>query len=200
MGSSRAYPVYRSSDPLDVYAQSQRLCALLDSRDAGAHVGAELRTVADVQRMVKLLPDMSYDPDRALTDPVTGDCLFFTGRTLPVDPVELESLLPLLLNDEFVSGGVEASVEASFVRALGKGPATVCWTGRWPDDPALGSFGSPKYDGVQAVFNSDDSNWERWADTHTVFVHVTKFGDLDRAQWLAAQIGGEVLGEAVLGW
>ncbi|WP_406421314.1 hypothetical protein OH809_18835 [Streptomyces sp. NBC_00873] len=104
MGNSRAYPVYRSSDPLDVYAQAKRLCALLDSRDAGARVGAELRTVADVQRMVKLLPDMSYDPDRALTDPVTGDYLFFTGRTLPVDPVELESLLPLLLNDEFASG------------------------------------------------------------------------------------------------
>ncbi|MCX4533510.1 hypothetical protein [Streptomyces sp. NBC_01669] len=196
MGSSRAYPVYRSSDPLDAYAQAQRLCALLDSRDADAHVSAELRTVADVQLMLKLLSEVSYDPDRALTDPVTGDYLFFTGRTLPVDPVELEPLLPLLLNDEVASGGVEAS----FVRALGKGPATVGWTGRWPDDPALRSFGSPKYDGVQAVFNSDDSDWERWADTHTVFVHVTKFGDLDRAQWLAAQIGGEVLGEAVTGW
>ncbi|MFB6778908.1 hypothetical protein ACFCX0_16145 [Streptomyces sp. NPDC056352] len=196
MGNSRAYPVYRSSDPLDAYAQAQRLCALLDSRDADAHVSAELRTVADVQRMLKLLPDVPYDPDRALTDPVTGDHLFFTGRTLPVDTAELESLLPLLLIDEVVSGGVEAS----FVRALGKGPATVGWTGRWPDDPTLGSFGSPKYDGVQAVFNSDDSDWERWADTHTVFVHVTKFGDLDRAQWLAAQIGGGVLGEAVSGW
>ncbi|WP_327244993.1 hypothetical protein [Streptomyces sp. NBC_01320] len=196
MGNSRAYPVYRSSDPLDAYAQAQRLCALLDSRDTDAHVSAELRTVADVQRMLKLLPDVSYDPDRALTDPVTGDYLFFTGRTLPVDPAELEPLLPLLLIDEVVSGGVEAS----FVRALGKGPATVGWTGRWPDDPGLGSLGNRKYDGVQAVFNSDDSDWERWADTHTVFVHVTKFGDLDRAQWLAAQIGGEVLGEALLGW
>jgi hypothetical protein len=159
-------------------------------------VGAELRTVADVQRVLTLLPDASYDPDRALTDPVTGDCLFFTGRTLPVDPVELEPLLPLSLSDEVASGGVEAS----FVRALGNGPATVGWTGRWPDDPGLGSLGHPKYDGVQAVFNSDDSDWERWAGTHTVFVHVTKFGDLDRAQWLAAQVGGEVLGEAVVGW
>ncbi|WP_245936632.1 hypothetical protein [Streptomyces cahuitamycinicus] len=32
-------------------------------------------------------------------------------------------------------------------------------------------------------------------EEHTVFVHVTKFGDLPRARKLAAHIGSEVLGE-----
>ncbi|WP_405689613.1 hypothetical protein [Streptomyces sp. NBC_00057] len=58
----------------------------------------------------------------------------------------------------------------------------------------------PKYEGVQAVFDSDDIGWERWTQFHTVFVHVTKFGDLDRSEYLASQIGSKVLGDAVTGW
>ncbi|MFD4941084.1 hypothetical protein ACFVYE_22135 [Streptomyces sp. NPDC058239] len=51
-----------------------------------------------------------------------------------------------------------------------------------------------------AVFNSDDIGWERWAEFHTVFVHVTEFGDLDRAEHLASRIGSKVPGDAVTGW
>nr|WTB28978.1 hypothetical protein OG781_05110 [Streptomyces sp. NBC_00830] len=40
----------------------------------------------------------------------------------------------------------------------------------------------------------------RWTEHHTVFVHVDKWGDLPRAQKLAAHIGSEVLGEPQLGW
>jgi len=36
-------------------------------------------------------------------------------------------------------------------------------------------------------------------EEHTVFVHVTKWGDLPLVQEPAARIGSEVLGEAQLG-
>ncbi len=34
---------------------------------------------------------------------------------------------------------------------------------------------------------------------HTVFVHLSKFGDLLRAEWPARQVGAKVLGEPVPG-
>ncbi len=55
---------------------------------------------------------------------------------------------------------------------------------------------SPTYDGVQLVLNSEHCEWSRQVrGLHTVYVHVTKFGDPGRAGRLAAAIGGVVLGE-----
>jgi hypothetical protein len=79
--------------------------------------------------------------------------------------------------------------------ALGRGAAAVERHGRWPDEPAAGHYGSPPYDGVQVAFHGDRAQRGRWTEEHTVFVHVTKFGDLPRARKLAAYIGSEVLGE-----
>ncbi|MGI5365713.1 hypothetical protein [Streptomyces iakyrus] len=39
----------------------------------------------------------------------------------------------------------------------------------------------------------------RWTEEHTVFVHVTEYGDLPGARRPAAHIGGEVLGEPQCG-
>ncbi|MFD3942308.1 hypothetical protein [Streptomyces sp. NPDC058579] len=50
------------------------------------------------------------------------------------------------------------------------------------------------------VFHGEDAQWDGWTDHHTVFVHVGKFGDLPRAQELAAHIGSKVLGEPHIGW
>ncbi|MFF9017261.1 hypothetical protein ACF09C_30390 [Streptomyces sp. NPDC014870] len=83
---------------------------------------------------------------------------------------------------------------------LGEGMAAIAWHGVWPDERESEQYPSAKYDGVQVVFHGGDAQWGDWTAHHTVFVHVDKFGDLARAQKLAACIGGQVLGEAQVGW
>ncbi|MFB7246835.1 hypothetical protein CW362_26370 [Streptomyces populi] len=72
--------------------------------------------------------------------------------------------------------------------------------GRWPDDAKTEAYGVAKYDGVEIFFNGDEIDWSRPADHHTVFVHVDKWGDLPRAEKLAAHLGSTVPGNAQVGW
>ncbi|MER5736746.1 hypothetical protein ABT117_13850 [Streptomyces sp. NPDC002262] len=106
------------------------------------------------------------------------------------------TLLPFRVDVEVP---VDNEVEDLFVQALGGGPASIYWDGSWPDVPELDLEAYAKYEAVQVVFNSLDLDGELPADEHTVFVHLSKFGDLPRAEWLARQAGAEVLGESVLG-
>ncbi|WP_243762367.1 hypothetical protein [Streptomyces sp. Tu 3180] len=114
-----------------------------------------------------------------------------------LDDAALETHLPLSFSEDVERG---EDVEERFLAALGEGTAAIEWSGRWPDDPETDSHGHWNYDGVQVVFHGDEAQYDRWTEDHTVFVHVTKHGDLERARKLAAHIGGEVLGEAQLGW
>ncbi|WP_327414711.1 hypothetical protein [Streptomyces sp. NBC_01233] len=192
MGNSVAYPVYRTTDPAEAYAKARLLCGLLARRYAEVRVGAELGTVADVRRMAALLPDAIYDHTGMRTHPETGEFLYFEADVRTATDAELGAAVPL----EFVCTELPAAGdEEEFVRAVGAGPASISWEGCWPDEPELGSHASPKYDGVQLVLNSDECEWSRKvSEVHTVYVHVTKFGDAGRAERLAAAIGGSVLG------
>ncbi|MFD5476827.1 hypothetical protein [Streptomyces hawaiiensis] len=58
----------------------------------------------------------------------------------------------------------------------------------------------PPYDGVHILFPGDRAQQGRWAEEHTLFAHVTRFGDQPRARKLAVHIGSEVLGAPQLGW
>ncbi|MFF8193380.1 hypothetical protein ACF05L_21555 [Streptomyces bobili] len=78
--------------------------------------------------------------------------------------------------------------------------ASIGLGGRWPDAPETDSYGSATYDGVEVMFNCADVNWLQPARDHTVFVHADKFGDLPRAEKLAACLGSTVLGEVQSGW
>ncbi|MEU7278545.1 hypothetical protein AB0A69_07110 [Streptomyces sp. NPDC045431] len=196
MGNSQAYPVLRTDDAFTAYAQATRLCALLADREDAVGVFAELRTVQDVRRMADVLPGAAFAYDGARKDSVTGEYVWFDLEVTALDDTELEAHLPLSVREDVPTG----SVEERFVAALGRGAAAIEWHGMWPDDPEGGRYGSPKYDGVQVVFHCDDPQWGEWAEHHTVFVHVTKFGDLSWAEELAARVGGEVLGEAHTGW
>ncbi|MFD9003303.1 hypothetical protein ACFV0T_20390 [Streptomyces sp. NPDC059582] len=91
-------------------------------------------------------------------------------------------------------------MEDRFVRAVGKGMASIGLHGRRPDDAETDSYGAAKYDGVEVVFHGDDVNGSQPTDHDTDFVHVDKWGDLPRAAKLAAHLGGTVLGDAQLGW
>ncbi|MFJ4541752.1 hypothetical protein ACIP39_38150 [Streptomyces tibetensis] len=195
MGNSKAYPVLRTTDAALAYAQAKRLCGLLAQCDDEVWFFAELRTVADVRRMAVVLPAVQFEYLGARTGPA-GESLRFDLDVAAVDDAALEPHLPLDVMVEAPGG----SVEERFVAALGQGVAGIDWHGVWPDDPEAGHHGAVSYDGVQVVFHNDRAQWGSRAEHHTVFVHVTKFGDLARAQKLAAHIGSEVLGDSQLGW
>ncbi|WP_030769505.1 hypothetical protein [Streptomyces sp. NRRL F-2664] len=192
MGNSVAHPVLRTADPAEAHETARHLCRLLATRYEQVYVGAELRTVADVRRMAGLLPDALYDYAENRTDPATGATLYFGMDVRTAPDTELAGEMPLWFCQEELPEGVG---EEDFVRAVGAGPASVRWEGCWPDEPEWGSYPSPACDGVQLVLNSEVCEWPgETAGVHTVYVHVTTFGDLGRAERLAAAVGGAVLG------
>jgi hypothetical protein len=197
MGNSRAYPVLRTTDAAEAYRQAKRLCALLEQIDDRIWLFAETRTVREVRQMAGLVPGASFTYMRPRRDPATGSSLFFDLDVTMLDDAELRTHLPLAFSEDVERG----DVEERFLAALGEGMASVRWDGCWPDDPETDSYGHWAYDGVQVVFHGDEAQYDdKWTEDHTVFVHVTKHGDLERARKLAAHIGSEVLGEAQLGW
>ncbi|MGA5220541.1 hypothetical protein ACPCAE_31335 [Streptomyces cinereoruber] len=171
------------------YARARCLCELLEERDEEVGLFAELRTVVELQAVAR------YDYVNRRTGP-DGEDVWFDLDVTTADDDTLKPHLPLDLMED-VPGG---SVEDRFVGVLGRGTAAVDWHALWPDDPESDRPPSAKYDGVQVVFHGEEAQWDRWSEHHTVFVHVSKFGDLSRARKLAAHIGGEALGEPQIGW
>ncbi|WP_411082709.1 hypothetical protein [Streptomyces sp. cmx-18-6] len=203
MGISVAYPVFRTTDAAEAYAQAIRLCGLLEELGDEVALFAELTNVADLRRVAAVLPEGPFDYPDARTDPTTGDFAEFGLEVATADDASLEAELPLSLMVDVPAGAVGAAgaVEERFVGAIGRGIASVEWSGRWPDEPEFALYGSAAgYDRVSVTFNGDTAQAEQPADHHTVFVQVDKRGDLPRAERLAALIGGTVLGEAQQGW
>ncbi|MER8232732.1 hypothetical protein [Streptomyces sp. NPDC094049] len=195
MGNSTAYPLFRSAGAADALALARRLCSLMERRDPVVELTAELQAAEDVWRMLDVLPEAVY-----IAEGLPFDSYHWTHEyradTLPRDSYGLVTLLPFRVD---VETQVNDELEDLFVRTLGGGPASIYWDGSWPDVPELDLQAYAKYEAVQVVFNSLDLHGELPADEHTVFVHLSKFGDLPRAEWLARQVGGEVLGESVPG-
>lgn len=194
MGNSKAYPVLQTTDATVAYAQAKRLCELLTECDSEVELFAELRAIADVRQMAAVLPEASFEYSERRTGPAGEESFDLDVTT--VDDAVLEPHLPLEVMVDVPRG----SVEEHFVAALGQGMASIEWHGSWPDEPEADLYRSAKYDGVQVVFHGDHAQWGRWTGHHTVFVHVDKFGDLPRAQELAAHIGSMVLDEPQFGW
>ncbi|MFC9157918.1 hypothetical protein ACFTT0_23400 [Streptomyces bauhiniae] len=194
MGNSRAYPVFRTTDKPAAFAQAVRLCTLLARRDDEVYLTADLLTVADVRQMAAALPGTTVCV-KVRTDP-SGESVWADLDPTTAADSELQPHLPLNIGEFYPA----KSADQRFLTALGEGTASVQWSGSWPEDPDADQHGSAKYDGVQVVFHGDRAQADHWTEHHTVFVHVNNWGDLPRAQKLAAHIGGEVLGEAQLGW
>ncbi|MFJ8107102.1 hypothetical protein [Streptomyces sp. NPDC096132] len=196
MGNSQAHPVFRTTDAVEAWTQALRLNVLLEEHDDEVTLMADLLTVEDTRRMVAVLPDAEYDYVRPRMDSVTNDFAKFSLVITAAEDSALEPELPLGFL-HYVQAG---TVEDRFMRAVGKGMASIGLHGRWPDDAETESYGSATYDGVEVVFNGDHVDWSQPAEHHTVFVHVDKWGDLPRAEKLAAHLGSTVLGEAQNGW
>ncbi|MFE6781997.1 hypothetical protein ACFVFF_07020 [Streptomyces sp. NPDC057680] len=195
MGDSRAYPLFRSASTADTLTLARRLCSLTEKRDPVVELTAELRTAEDVWRMAGVLPKAVYNTRGVPFDPYQWTHEY-RADTLPRDSYGLVTLLPFRVDVEVP---VDDGLEDLFVQALGGGPASIYWDGSWPDVPDLDLEAYAKYEAVEVVFSSLDLDGEVPADEHTVFVHLSKFGDLPRAEWLARQVGAEVRGEPVPG-
>ncbi|CAM5540224.1 hypothetical protein ACFY8X_23770 [Streptomyces tanashiensis] len=196
MGNSMAHAVFTTTDAEEAYARARRLVALLEHVDEEAYVKAEARTVEEARQIMRLLPGAAVDHAEAVRDPVTGEYLFCELDPGTAGDDELRAELPLRFSADVPAPAVGPEI----VRAVGEGQADIWWEGRWPDDPETDCSPSAKYDGVQLVLHGDEAQIDVWTPHHTVFVHVDKWGDLPRARKLAALIGGEVLGDAQIGW
>jgi hypothetical protein len=88
--------------------------------------------------------------------------------------------------------------EKEFVEALGGAPGWLRWdVGAWPAGPF--GYRDTEYSGVQISFNSRDlyfASPPSRAESHMLYVCVG-MSDLARAQWLAEQVGLNVLGKPV---
>ncbi|MCO4700148.1 hypothetical protein LRR80_06253 [Streptomyces sp. RO-S4] len=196
MGNSRAYPVLRTTDAAEAFRQARRLCALLGNVEDKVWLFTELPTVRDVRQIAAMAPGLPFDHLGTRTDPATGAYVRFDLDVTAVDDAALAERLPLSFSEEVDRDRVENGILA----ALGEGMTSIEWHGRWPDDSDPDVDWPSKYDGIQVVFHGEEAQLGDWTERHTVFVHVTKWGDLPLAQELAAHIGSEVLGEAQLGW
>ncbi|WP_437086408.1 hypothetical protein [Streptomyces sp. enrichment culture] len=194
MGNSMAYRLCRESDGAELWAQARRLCALMSEREPLVDLVAELQVPEDVWRMAEALPEARFHSQALPFDDREWSHVY-RADALPSSAHEMQILLPFHVEEEVPA---EGPVDA-FVRALGYGPASVYRGGYWPDVPELGIEAYAKYEAVQAVFNSDGLDGEEPAGHHTLFVHLSKWGDLPRAEWLAGQLGTRVIGEAVAG-
>ncbi|MFF4425240.1 hypothetical protein ACFY04_31455 [Streptomyces sp. NPDC001549] len=185
MGSSRAYPVFRTDDLAEAYRRARLLCGRMKPLDAEMWLCAQAHTVEEARGLAGVLPagrfDPSYDWDRDV---------WFVGAELPGDDRELAAELPLTV-DAYAAPG---PVEQAFLRALGRGAATMLWYGAWPFVPEIPSA-------VEESTNQRvelDVNEEHPDGRHTVYVHF-RYADEAGAAHLAAAIGGSVLGPVQLG-
>ncbi|GGP94884.1 hypothetical protein [Streptomyces melanogenes] len=88
------------------------------------------------------------------------------------------------------------SVEDALLASVGSNPASLEW---WPLKwPAMPELGRPHYTGgygsVEITINCRGLHLEQPSDDHTVYVHVQS-QDLQRACWLAARTGRDIIGE-----
>ncbi|GGO45075.1 hypothetical protein GCM10012287_12100 [Streptomyces daqingensis] len=91
---------------------------------------ADLRTVADVRRMAVVLPEAHFDYAGFTRVGPAGERLRFDLDETAADDTTLERHLPPHVMADVTPG----SVEGLFVRALGRGMATVERAGLWPDE------------------------------------------------------------------
>ncbi|MFC9246593.1 hypothetical protein ACFT7S_22160 [Streptomyces sp. NPDC057136] len=170
MGSSYAFPILAVSNAAEALRVAQHMLLLSeDRRYTTVDGGALARNAADVQRLAAVVPD---------------------GSVYLMEEVPLSVEVP-----EFTA---EGTFEEEFVEALGDTPAWLRWdVGSWPAGPF--GYGDTEYSGVQIAFNSRDMYFAPPPDgakPHMLYVCVG-MSDLKRAQWLAEQVGLNVLGEPI---
>lgn len=154
---------------------------------------AQALTLAEAQRMAAAFPAAVISPD----DPYRPESRDEIRRMISSGDPRAEALLPFTLHLESQPVG---SIEETFFGVIGSGTGSIDWDFfSWPAVPELGLEVRNKDAYVQIAINSQDVYRETPATDHTVFVHFRQ-GDVERAEWLAQEVGLQPIGPVEWGW
>ncbi|MFB7180701.1 hypothetical protein ACFCYI_23720 [Streptomyces sp. NPDC056257] len=198
MSNGVSYPVFRTSDRAAALAMARRLLALGEREYAQVSVDVELRTVAEVLRLRRALPDAWFRTEndefwvRARHERAERPGEFHAPE-LSEDADDLGPLLPLWAS---MSERPVGSVEDDFTALVGRNHGLIHWDQLiWPQVPERGYGGRVEHDRVTLVLNCDEAGTETQVGTHTVCVGLHRTRDAGRyATWLAEQVGRSVIG------
>ncbi|MEU9202949.1 hypothetical protein [Streptomyces sp. NPDC048332] len=182
MANSYAQPILRTTDLSEGLRVVERLLAIADLRELEIDYKAHVSSIRTLTPLLELLPWASwYTEDDRDASSEAGD-----------DP---SAHLPICLR----SWAQSPETVGSFLDSLHDTPATVRWDFRgWPAAPEVGlDSGGSRGAFVTLCVNVRDIDLEEPATDHTVFVHVKQI-EAERAPWLAAQVGLEVIGDLVM--
>lgn len=182
MSNSYAQPIFRTADLSEGLRVVERLLTIADLRELEIDYEAHVSSPRTLTPLLEVLPWARWYAEGG------GEASSEAGD----DP---SAHLPIR---------VRALAEAPetvkpFLEALHGTPATVRWDFRgWPAAPEVGlDIGGTRGAFVTLCVNVRDLELEEPADGHTVFVHVKQI-EAERAPWLAAQVGLQVIGDLVM--
>ncbi|MFF7331697.1 hypothetical protein [Streptomyces sp. NPDC008150] len=181
MSNSYAQAVLRTTDIAEALRAAERLLDLADTGELEVDFEARVSTACELERLSGAMPeadwwslgaDDRHGSSRAGDVPSDFLPLFMSRWCMPAETVE------------------------PFLAAAGTVPAMVRWDfSGWPEAPEAGlGRGGTRGAYVTVCVNARDLYLEEPAADHTLYVHV-KQSEPERAVWLAAQVGLEVMGE-----
>ncbi|GAA3834276.1 hypothetical protein GCM10022403_078910 [Streptomyces coacervatus] len=182
MSNSYAQPILKTADLSEALRIVERLLGIADLRDLEVDFEVRISSEQILTPLLDLLPDAEWwAEDGGGGSSAKGD-----------EPL---AHLPVRLR------GWASSPETvkPFLALVGDSPATVRWDFMgWPEAPEVGlGIGGARGAFVTLCLHARDLELEEPATDHTVFVHV-KQDEAERAPWLAAQIGLQVIGDLVM--
>ncbi|MEV7185406.1 hypothetical protein [Kitasatospora sp. NPDC093102] len=193
MSTSNVLPVLRTTNRWAAYEAAQRLLGItVHRRSTEVHAYADELTAAEARRLFEAFPEHVYPGNQERN--VGHDEV---RRLLATDDPRVDALAPFSFQlDEQPVG----SIEDRFLGLRGSSPASLSWTGfAWPAVPELGLELRSKDAKVQIALNSSNVDFDRPSDGHTLFIHF-RAGDVERAEWLARQVGLTAVGPVESGW
>ncbi|MFI7504002.1 hypothetical protein ACIBVL_37085 [Streptomyces sp. NPDC049687] len=180
MANSYAQAVLTTPDLDEALRVAERLLDLADTRHLEVDFAARVSTTHELERLTAVMPDAdwwSHEPGR-------------DGSSRKGDsPSEW---LPIFMSRWCMA----PETVTAFLAAAGSAPAMVRWDfDGWPEAPEVGlGIGGTRGAYVTVCVNARDLDLEEPAPDHTVYVHVKQV-EAQRAPWLAAQVGLQVIGE-----
>lgn len=207
MSNDIAYPVFRTPHLALALSTARRLMEFGQREYSAVCVYAELHSVAEVQRVVKELPEGRFrgreecgEFDGVPWEDQPALVVGVRGPGLPVEPAAYEGRMPVACE---LDGLPIGSIEDAFIAAIGLNRGWINWEAlRWPDAPEVGFDGESKHAEVTLLFNTPTLELNEHADDHTVLVHVRSVCVDGRerrepyAHWIAEQVGLSVVGPA----
>ncbi|MFF0295693.1 hypothetical protein ACFYST_19765 [Kitasatospora sp. NPDC004614] len=192
MSTSNVLPVLRTCDLSDAYRAVRRLLGLVVPMD-GFRVSAfgQVLAVAEAERLVAAFPEGVIIPDEGPESSDETRAMVVAG-----DP-RVAGMLPLRF---YLDDCPVGSIEEAFLGVVGAGAGWIEWDWfSWPAVPELGLGMRNKDACLQIAINSRDVTADVPAADHTVFIHF-RSGDVERAEWLARQVGLRGIGPVEMGW